>query len=219
MKRSLILFASAALVLAACGGGDDNGVASLSDVEPIVSADEVEADVDTEQAILAFAACMRENGVDNFQDPEVDEDGNIRFRFRGGDEDGAPFGDVDRDIVQAAFETCRDELGGVVFGPGASIDLTEVEDQLVEFAACMRENGYDMPDPDLSRLIEPGADPGQGGPFGGEIDPEDPAFQEALEQCQDIFANLPFVGGGGPAGGGGPGSGPPPDGENGGSRP
>ena len=33
-------------------------------------------------AVLAFAACMRDNGVD-MEDPTVDADGNIRLNFRG----------------------------------------------------------------------------------------------------------------------------------------
>ena len=39
----------------------------------------------------------------------------------------------------------------------------------------------------------------------GQLDPEDPDFIAAMEQCEHIFENLPFVGGG--PGGGGPGSG------------
>ena len=29
-------------------------------------------------------------------------------------------------------------------------DLAEREDELLAFAVCMRENGYEMPDPDFS---------------------------------------------------------------------
>ena len=59
----------------------------------------------------------------------------------------------------------------------------------------MRENGYEMDDPDLSSFTLGGE--GQGGegdgqiagPF-GEIDPDDPAFQAAFEACQDVLAGF-----------------------------
>ena len=53
----------------------------------------------------------------------------------------------------------------------------------------MRDNGFDLPDPDFSNFDLAGGV----GPF-GEIDPTEPDFEEALEACQDIFANLPFGG-------------------------
>ncbi len=56
------------------------------------------------------------------------------------------------------------------------------------FAACMRDNGFDMPDPDFSGLALRGD-----GPF-GEVDLEDPAFESALEQCDDILANIQLTG-------------------------
>lgn len=188
MKRILITIPVLVVALAACGGSDDDGVASLSDAEPVVE-DEASTEVDNEQAILAFAACMRENGVEDFVDPEFDGQGNVRFRFGGSE--GA-FDESQRETVEAAFEACRTELEGIAFGPDG-IDLTEIEDTLVEFAECMRENGYDMPDPDLSLLAPgPGGEPGTAGPFGGEVDPDDPAFQEALEQCRALFETLPI---------------------------
>jgi hypothetical protein len=106
--------------------------------------------------------------------------------------------------MQAAFEACQDDLEGIAFGPG-SVDLTEVEDTLVEFSACMRDNGYDMPDPDLSNFGSGGTGGGGegGGPFGGELDRSDPDFISAMGECQYLFENLSFGRGGGPAGGGG----------------
>jgi hypothetical protein len=46
----------------------------------------------------------------------------------------------------------------------------------------MRENGYDMPDPDFSGNGHSGA-----GPFGDAIDIDDPAFQAAARLCEGII--------------------------------
>ena len=189
MNRVLVSIVAFALLVAACSSSDGEGVASLSDTE---TATVQEAPDDSsaadEEILLDFAACMRDNGVEDFEDPTINADGVPEFNLRGAD------GERDREALDEAFVACRELLEGLAFGRGG-IDLTEVTDTLVEFAACMRENGYDMPDPDLSNL---GGD-GEGGfgPFGGEIDPTDPDFISATEECEYIFENLPFVGGGG----------------------
>jgi hypothetical protein len=60
-------------------------------------------------------------------------------------------------------------------------DLTGHEDELLAFAVCMRENGYDMPDPDFSDSGHSGD-----GPFGDAIDTDDPDFQTAAKSCEGI---------------------------------
>ena len=79
-----------------------------------------------------------------------------------------------------------------------------VEDQLFAYAECMRENGYDMPDPIyVERTHTPGqGGGGDGGPF-GKLDRTDPDFIEANEVCQAQFEDLWTGPGGGPGGGGG----------------
>ena len=68
-------------------------------------------------------------------------------------------------------------------------NMTELEDELLEFAVCMRDNGVEMDDPDFTN---PGD--GDGGvvidPFGGSFNPNDPAFQEAFEACEGILSNF-----------------------------
>jgi hypothetical protein len=192
MKRLLPLVAVIALVAAACGGDDTNaGVASLdiTDADAAsVSEAEASAEVDQEAALLEFAACMRDNGV-AMEDPTVDADGNVRLNFRGNAGPGEE--GFDRETVQAAREACAEYREVLSFG-FEDRDSTEFEDQILEFAACMRDNGVDMPDPDFSSF-GPGGEGGEGegprGPF-GEIDPEDPAFQAGLEACQDILAGF-----------------------------
>jgi hypothetical protein len=185
------------LLAGACsGGGSDMGVASLDDgtqaaqeSPPQPSDGSVESALSEEESVLAFAACLRNEGID-VEDPTVDADGNLlppRPRDVSAD---------DREAMQAAFSACGEYLDNVAFGLNDD-DRAEREDQLIAYAACMRDNGYDMPDPDLSSPRTPGQ--GGGGPF-GLLDRDDPAFQTAQDACSGLFA-------GGPVPGSGPGPG------------
>ncbi|MGI9528996.1 MAG: hypothetical protein ACR2NG_04735 [Acidimicrobiia bacterium] len=201
MKSAAIIAVALALLVAACSGSADDSVASLSSTTTTAAASTgqlSDGGTTDEDAILAFAACMRENGIEDFEDPTIDADGRIEF---GGGFGGGAGGDgerADREALRAARDICQENLEGLAFGPG-NVDRSEIEDQLYEFAACMRDNGYNMPDPDFS--AEPG-EGGGGGPFGGDVDPADPAFQEALEACEAAFGGNLRFGRGRPAGGG-----------------
>jgi hypothetical protein len=197
VQRIAIMLSAVVVLLAACSGDAGTRVASLEG-GPVdtVTVDEDATDTRSdEDAILDFAACMRDNGLEDFEDPEIDADGGIAFGFRGLVEDG----EVDRDTVRAAMQTCRIHLEGLSFA-ASDLDRTEIEDQMFEFAACMRDNGIDMEDPEFSGT------PGQGGPGSGpfaELDPDDPEFQAALEACGDIFEGGFPAGPGAGRGGGG----------------
>jgi hypothetical protein len=189
----MIILSVLALVLAACGTTSDSEVATLEDTGTTVpqsSADQ--QDGDAEEALLTFARCMRDNGVPEFPDPELDQNGNLRI-FGGGGGPGQL--GADRSTLEAAFDECGDLIEGLISEVFRNIDQSQFQDNFLEFAACMRDQGIDMPDPDFSG----GFGPGQGGGRGlfGDIDPQDPAFQEAAEECQGIFE-----GGFGPPGGG-----------------
>ncbi len=222
MKRIAVLLAALALTLAACGGSEaDAGVATLEDSSTAVDdtavaqlSDEATTAEDSEAAVLEWAACMREAGVD-IEDPTVDADGNVQLggasifgRGRnggaGGDgtaEDGPGFDDA----AQAAFEECGAILEGVAFGGGGrgDFDAEGIQDQMYEYAACMRENGVDMDDPVIG---EPGGGGQGGGGLFGDIDRDDPAFEAAQDVCGDLLAGF-GPGGGGPGGAGAPGGG------------
>jgi len=200
MKSMLIAVGALAVLLAACGGPGDAGVATLDDAEGVGAIVE-DGPVDAaggstdEEALLDFAQCMREQGVEDFEDPDVDADGSLNFRFRGQGQTS----DVDPDTIRAAFTTCQEHLEGLAFGPG-SRDRSEIEDRLYDFAACMRDpdlgNLSDFPDPDFSNF-GPGQGGGAagGGPFGEDFDFSDPAVQDALTTCQDVFGGFRFGGG------------------------
>jgi hypothetical protein len=193
MKRNVIFPIALAfgLLAAGCGSADaDSGVASLEDESQAEQAEEAAVGAASqEEAVMAFTVCLRDEGLD-VDDPVVDDQGNLRPpRLRDIER-------FDREVADAAFEACNVYLEDVTFGLDSE-DRTEREDELLAFASCVRENGYDMPDPDFSTAPTPGQ--GGGGPFGG-LDREDPAFQTALAACSDIFgavAPIPGTGGGG----------------------
>ena len=197
-------FLALALILAACGGAaadTGDGVASLEDTTVTTTAADETAD--PEAAAIAFTECMRENGVE-MEDPTVDADGNVMpgrptelpqpedGRKRGGHRRPGRRGQRGassrlRGVRRPArgdrlrLHRCRPDRAG---GPASQL------------AQCLRDQGLEVADPDLSEPGqggEPGQDiePGQGGPFG--IDFQDPAVQAAMEQCQDLVPN--FAGG------------------------
>ena len=182
------------LLFAACGG-DDGGSSATPDV---VVGDGAAAgngdsgsdgaagsDATDEELALQFAECMRDVGID-WPDPTTLADGSIDLLGGQGPEAiGAGDGRID-DATQASLETCGPIVEGASFLPGAGDIDAETEDQLLEFAQCLRDNGIDVTDPDLSAI---GA--GGGGPaaiFGPNFDPSDPETQDAIGSCQNLFA-------------------------------
>ena len=193
MKRAVALLAVLALVLAACSGSDDAEVATLDDGSTsttIVDDDAGAVSASEEEALLAFAACMRENGIEDFEDPIINADGSIEFGGQAVEGEGIP-DEAELEKLDAAFSACSSSLEGVSFGAGESFDITEFEDAFVEFSACMRDKGFDIDDPDFSAMEGPG---GFINMF-GDLDITDPATMEALDECQEAFAGF------GPGGG------------------
>lgn len=141
---------------------------------------------DTEQAMLAFAQCMRDNGVPSFPDPVARPDGSFGFERPQG---------VPASTLDDALASCQSELQatGLGLGPAAQED-TDVQDGLLRFSRCMRENGVpEFPDP------KPGSDllSGLHGLFEG-IDQGSPRVQRAIQSCESILGQLfgPGHGGG-----------------------
>jgi len=75
-------------------------------------------------------------------------------------------------------EAAEDSGGATTGGPGMAD-----EEVILDFYQCLRDNGIDVEDPDLS-----GSGGGVrvgGGPGGGAIDPNDPEQMAILEDCRD----------------------------------
>ncbi len=195
-----------ALLASACGGEEATAsVASAADVQvEAPTADnttdddsDVDADSGTavavedtgsspeltdEELAIEFVGCMRDNGVD-IDDPTVDSDGSIQLFNPGSGQ--ANFAD---ESFQEAFGECSELLEGATFFGARGGDATERNDQLLAMTQCLRDQGFDVDDPDASG----GGFGGRGGIFGENFDPQDPANAEALNLCRDESG---FVGG------------------------
>lgn len=179
MTRALLVGLMAALTLTACGddGKDGGAVASLDGGGSGEDAGGDGEDLSPEDAAMEFARCMRENGVPDFPDPEVDDEGRVMMRreARAGQE-------VDRATEEKAMEECGHLLQDLR-GSFSEEDRAEMQDRFLEYAACMREQGIDMPDPDFS---------GEGGGAFRMEEPEDPEkFEAAQKECEDLIGAPP----------------------------
>lgn len=169
-------------------GESTSGVASLetdTTSEPISAASDQH---DAEEAMIAFAQCLRDNGID-VDDPVVDADGNpqlppIEFEFEAEVEPGEEPGDFSLPENQAAaFAECEPLLEGIVMTGTGSGTETEFEDAFLEYAQCMRDQGIDMPDPEFDDgIIVMG---------GGDTDMQDiDEFDAAHDTCKGLFSDL-----------------------------
>ena len=231
------MLAIGALVAASCGGngGDsaNGGLATLEGADPVPialtatvtetptqgeaesaatpSAEEdtpepdIEEEVSDEQALLHLAECIRDNGLPEFPDPMVDSDGRIDLRGSFADAGIQP----NSDEFRQAMDSCNHHLEGVALGPGGGeLDLVERQDTLLEFAQCLRDEGIEVDDPDLSNFT-PGRGGGQGGAaglFGDAFNPQDADVQAAEAVCREATGGFGAFGqgaGGRPEVGGG----------------
>ena len=185
--RPILALALLAAVLAACtgGGAGPSGVATIDDPAASAVADASSpptASVAPEDAMLAFAKCMRDHGVD-MPDPVMDADGGVTVSI------GAAGKPIDKATMQAADEACRDLMPDPVGGDQAPL-TPEQQDAMVAFATCMREHGVTMPDPEF----------GTGGGVmirGDSIAFDSPTFKAAQEACRSIMTDaLPGIVGG-----------------------
>lgn len=186
-KKLLMLIAVIALSAAACDATETTDevatLETLIDESPSVeSVPEVSSEEETEEALLAFTECLREEGI-QVEDPSVGAEGGLGIVVEG------PAGEMDFEAFEAAQQVCQVHLEGVTLGFD-QVDQTEFEDQLLAFATCMRENGIDMDDPDLSSFGPDGdGEPGVIDPFGG-VDLNDPAFESAFEACEEFLSGF-----------------------------
>ncbi|MGW9247265.1 hypothetical protein [Streptomyces badius] len=124
LAAACALAAALALTATACsgdgGGTKDAGSASGS------------GKTEEDQA-LEHRKCLREQGLD-IPEPKPGENG------MGVTIDG---GSMSKQKMEKAFKACEDKAVG-----GGPKELSQAEkDKMVAYARCMRQNGFDMPDP------------------------------------------------------------------------
>lgn len=160
----LLGLAGMATALVACGGGAD----------PEATAAEAEAKADA--ARIRLERCLRANGVD-VPEPQAGRRTVMR---------------IDASKMRGAMQKCR-KYQEAAFGTITPQQREEFRDAAAKFAACMRRNGVDVPDPETSR-----GDETQAAPRGGvtRVQKDSPKTQAAMKKCED---KLPK---GGPGGGG-----------------
>jgi hypothetical protein len=191
---ALLLLAVAA-VASGCGStpSEDDGVAALDNASDTTSETEEDDDgnenQDPEEAALAWAKCMRRNGVD-VPDPQFDE-GRLTIRAGGR---GRRLDDTESEKFQKAQKECGEPFGRGGGPPISDEEREELQEAMLAFAKCMREHGVDMPDPEFS---------GQGGGVrfraggpGSGVDPNGATFRKAEEACGDILEDARPGGGG-----------------------
>ena len=166
------------LLVAGCGGGAsaaDPQVASVGEATTTTApaAESANGDEgDVQDAMLAFAQCMRDHGVD-MPDPQVNAEGRGVFTAAGAPDDTAKM-----DEAQQACQEYLDKVKSEMPPPDPA-EQEARKQQMLDFAQCMRDHGIDMPDPEIT-TDGGGIQVKMGGPG---IDDNSPAFKEANEAC------------------------------------
>ncbi|SMD22391.1 hypothetical protein [Lentzea albidocapillata] len=123
MKSTIAVLLGLLLALTACGSKEQPGGAQKNEKGDMVK----------------FAQCMRDNGVD-MPDPKQDDNGGVMIEAMPGGEAGSP----DMEKMNSAHEACKEHLpnGGEMKPPSP-----EEQDKARQEAKCMRDRGYNWPDP------------------------------------------------------------------------
>ena len=193
INLSAVVLAGVSLSVAGCGGGPANpGVARLSSGTSSAASSNASTGAGAagigagspEAAALAFADCMRANGVPNFPDPKAG--GGFLFHTGAGADPSSP-------AFNAAQAKCKKFLPP---GPGSgSPPSAKTLAHYLTVAQCMRRHGVpEFPDPRTTALSNPRAAIGSGGGvisdiegvifiFPARIDQQSPAFTRAAAEC------------------------------------
>ena len=157
------------LLVAACSGG---GSAATSAGPPTFQSLTAKA--------LAYAKCMRAQGITNFPDPTVQDSATskaVGFNLDAGI-------DTHSSQFQSASKKCQKQTG---FGHISAAQLQQGMNAMLKYAECMRSHGItSFPDP-FENSHQIGFNTS-----GTGIDQNSPRFKAANKTCQ------PFLPGGGP---------------------
>lgn len=192
-----VLAIVAALAVAGCGGSSSSS-SSNQESSTGISSEAAGKTPGGFEISEETRSCLKEQGVEL---PEPGQGGELP---EGGEpppgqapEGGEPpsfggAGGTQGKKMQEAFKECGVEVpeGGQGKPGGApNTNSAAFRKSLKKYVACVRENGYDLPEPNLS---------GNGAVFDeSEVDQEDPEFKAASEKCQTLLRG---AGGGGSSG-------------------
>lgn len=158
MTRPLLLAAAALSLLAGCGAENQE-----TPTEPAADRNQ--------QAMLDYARCMRENGID-MPDPKF-EGGRVQMAL------GGPGQKIDPDKLRVAEKACAKYQEAIEPPELSDEEQAEFKEAALEHARCMRDNGVpDFPDPQFDE---------NGGAqirIGKGLNPESATFQQAQKACE-----------------------------------
>jgi hypothetical protein len=177
LRRLVAAIAIAFLLALTAGCGDNNkgtdggGLPVAADASSSAPSGDGsdQPDLDPQDAMLKYAQCMREHGIDM---PDPQPGGGISL-------DGAGHSEEE---MQAAQDACQKWMDMAEPDDGGH-ELTEEEKQsFLDMAQCMRDRGYDFPDPIFNDgRVTQKVEKGEGN--GNLPGPDDPAFQKDMEEC------------------------------------
>lgn len=181
--RTTRLFTTLAFVLALGLAGcaqDGGGVATLQDDSPDSYSSEDDVPEDPDEAIAKFKECLEDHGVDpDDMGMRIEGPGRGRqFTEEFSDEDRPkPPSAAEQQKFDEAMDECEKYIPTVELSPEEDAERRE---SAVAYAQCMRDKGFDIPDPKvegggMSMLLDESSG----------IDPNDPAYQEANEECME----------------------------------
>jgi hypothetical protein len=194
----VVVLASAALLVAGCGGSSSPGVAHLasstSGRSPAdgagKSSTKPESGASAQQKMVAYSRCMRSHGVPEFPEPS---EGHllIHSSVRNGHVTGVNPRSPQFQAAQRVCEKLMPEGGR----PSAA-QTAKAQEGALRLSRCMRTHGVpNFPDPSFSGggvrvTLKAGGANG--------IDPSSPRFKAAQKTCQSLMPGPR----GGPGGGG-----------------
>jgi hypothetical protein len=158
LALAVLLGGAVTFAVASGGGGaaDDGSPAPTGDRSP------------QEDAALAFADCMRDNGIEDFPDPQVDEDGGISI----GDSLADQRDTADFQAAEDACEPALDATEPAPQGPRLPPDqVAELQEQWLAVAECVRAQGHEIDDPHVDDYGRP------------QVQAESQAVEQAIGEC------------------------------------
>ena len=170
---AVAFLATGALAAAACGGeGNTPTSAAGSRKGP---------DAATKKALLQYAQCMRDHGVD-MPDPNF-SGGRVTMRS------GGPGTKVAPATMEAAQEACKKYQAKIKPPAMSTAEKEKFKKEALANAQCMRDHGItNFPDPTFDSNGGAQIQLGKG----GGLNPDDPKFKAAQKAC----AKLTGIGGG-----------------------
>jgi hypothetical protein len=192
MKRvsiAVLALVAAALVLVGCGGSG-GGSTEASTTKTTASSGKEGGPGGMFNISEEAKACLKEKGVElpGFKggegappsSSEKPEGGEMPKRSEGGPPGG--FGVEGSEEMKKAFEECGVEPPEFKGGPAGAggkpnTNSAAFKKQVNEYVACVRENGYELAEPNFS---------GEG-PIFEKAESESAEFKKASAQCQELL--------------------------------